>query len=129
MRVYLMKSKRKDFCRIDRSYIYCSVSLTYFLSYLINFAFFFILTDWQSCSIDVDCATQCVRAYLDRYGEKCTGSTNITCAQYGGIHNGGPKGCNAEKTSGYRKKVRKVIKFTVTLAFALTLYTSGYISK
>ena len=66
-----------------------------------------LFVDWYECATDEDCATQCVRNYLDRYGTYCTGRSPsfISCEEFGGIHNGGPLGCDSSATAGYRQKV------------------------
>ena len=32
-------------------------------------------------------------------------NAQITCEEYGGLHNGGPTGCDSSSTAGYRDKV------------------------
>jgi hypothetical protein len=63
------------------------------------------IQNWRDCAVNVTCAKQCVKNYFARYGTKCTkkASANINCADYAGIHNGGPGGCSAAGTADYRQ--------------------------
>ncbi|CAF1222530.1 unnamed protein product [Didymodactylos carnosus] len=65
--------------------------------------------DWQSCADDKSCADTCVENYLERYGTYCTGGSEPTCEDYARIHNGGPKGCQTEATTGYWERVQKCL--------------------
>jgi hypothetical protein len=62
-------------------------------------------TYWQDCGSPgdsfVSCAYECVRSYMDRYAELCTGGNEPTCEDYARIHNEGPKGCQRSSTDGY----------------------------
>lgn len=61
----------------------------------------------MGCATNENCARQCVENYMERYGTYCTDKPNnqITCEEFGGIHNGGPTGCDSSATADYRDKV------------------------
>ncbi|CAF2388977.1 unnamed protein product [Rotaria sp. Silwood2] len=59
----------------------------------------------EACSKDKACSEKCVRAYMQRYGTRCTGGRTPTCQDYARIHNGGPTGCQKSATVGYWNKV------------------------
>ncbi|CAF1207806.1 unnamed protein product [Adineta ricciae] len=59
----------------------------------------------QACAADKDCADQCVRAYMQRYANRCTGGRTPTCRDYARVHNGGPGGCKSASTIGYGNRV------------------------
>ncbi|CAF1473427.1 unnamed protein product [Adineta steineri] len=59
----------------------------------------------EACAADKSCSDRCVRAYLQRYGTRCTGGRTPTCQDYARIHNGGPRGCTSSGTIGYGKRV------------------------
>lgn len=61
--------------------------------------------DWQTCTKQMACSQQCVRAYMARYAQRCTGGRTPTCQDYSRVHNGGPNGCNNPNTLGYWKRV------------------------
>ncbi|KAI0215534.1 Lysozyme [Lamellibrachia satsuma] len=64
-------------------------------------------SDYQSCTKQKACSEKCMKGYMDRYGESCTGKSKLTCLEFGRIHNGGPNGCKATWTVGYSQKVTK----------------------
>lgn len=50
----------------------------------------------QACAADRECAKQCIRNYMKRYEYICKdtlGKEQLSCTEYGRIHNGGPGGC------------------------------------
>ena len=59
----------------------------------------------EACAADKACSERCVRAYMQRYASRCTGSSAPTCRDYARIHNGGPNGCKLSGTVGYGNKV------------------------
>ncbi|CAF0749114.1 unnamed protein product [Rotaria sp. Silwood1] len=60
---------------------------------------------FETCATYKDCSEECVRAYMDRYGKRCTKNREPTCEDYARIHNGGPIGCRRSSTDGYWNKV------------------------
>jgi hypothetical protein len=66
--------------------------------------------DWQTCTKQMACSETCVRAYMRRYAQRCTGRKTPTCQDYARIHNGGPSGCHKQQTLGYWKKVQDCCK-------------------
>lgn len=61
---------------------------------------------WQSCASDMNCAENCIHAYMRRYGTFCTGGRQPTCQDYSRIHNGGPMGCQSSSTDFYWDRMR-----------------------
>jgi hypothetical protein len=59
----------------------------------------------EACAADKSCSDKCVRAYMQRYGSRCTGGRTPTCEDYARIHNGGPNGCKSASTIGYWNRV------------------------
>ena len=50
----------------------------------------------ESCADNYNCASGCVRNYMDRY-IKYNGCAD-TCESYARMHNGGPNGCKSSHT-------------------------------
>ena len=65
-----------------------------------------VCTDYETCTKAKDCSEKCVRAYLKRYGRRCTGKWSMTCPEIGRVHIGGPYGCKATWTTEYDQKIR-----------------------
>uniref|UniRef100_A0A1I7XRE8 lysozyme n=1 Tax=Heterorhabditis bacteriophora TaxID=37862 RepID=A0A1I7XRE8_HETBA len=66
-----------------------------------------ITTAWHRCADDYNCATQCVKAYINRYKSHCAITGENTCQTMSRIHNGGPNGCKNPNTLGYWQAVKK----------------------
>ncbi|KAH7704626.1 Protein ILYS-3 [Aphelenchoides avenae] len=60
---------------------------------------------WKRCADDYDCASQCVRAYVNRYKANCDGKSD--CEAMARLHNGGPQGCNRPGTQGYWDAIKQ----------------------
>ncbi|KAK2153202.1 hypothetical protein LSH36_304g02071 [Paralvinella palmiformis] len=58
--------------------------------------------DWMSCGKQMACSEKCVKAYMARYGTRCTKGREPTCRDYARIHNGGPMGCRPQTPSKER---------------------------
>jgi len=61
---------------------------------------------WKACANNLGCAERCVKAYMKRWGTRCTGGREPTCQDYARIHNGGPQGCRKSGTVVYWNKVK-----------------------
>ncbi|KAI3389974.1 hypothetical protein SNEBB_010079 [Seison nebaliae] len=59
----------------------------------------------EECALDKNCADQCVKAYLKRYGKYCAGDVALTCSIYARILNGGPKGCQNPNTQLFAQSI------------------------
>jgi len=46
--------------------------------------------NYETCAKEMRCSVKCVRAYLKRYADRCTGGRPPTCEDYSRVHNGGP---------------------------------------
>ncbi|KAF6033744.1 hypothetical protein EB796_007947 [Bugula neritina] len=67
-------------------------------------------TGWQSCAASDSCARGCIQSYMSRYGGLCAGqlgksTSQLTCQDYGRLHNGGPNGCSSSSTIGYAARI------------------------
>jgi hypothetical protein len=60
---------------------------------------------FESCAADKSCSERCVRAYMQRYANRCTQGRTPTCQDYARVHNGGPNGCRSSSTINYGLKV------------------------
>lgn len=60
---------------------------------------------FEKCAADRSCSETCVRAYMRRYGTRCTGGRTPNCVDYARIHNGGPGGCMSPNTIDYGNRV------------------------
>jgi len=72
--------------------------------------FILSLTGWQSCAASDSCARGCIQSYMSRYGGLCAGqlgksTSQLTCQDYGRLHNGGPNGCSSSSTIGYAARI------------------------
>jgi hypothetical protein len=63
--------------------------------------------DWKTCAKQDLCSRDCVRGYMQRYANRCTGRRTPTCEDFARVHNGGPKGCQKSYTDGYWSKVQR----------------------
>ena len=63
--------------------------------------------DYETCTKEMACSEQCVRAYLARYAARCTGGRVPTCEDYARVHNGGPEGCQHSDTLSYWQRVAR----------------------
>ncbi|KAK3590862.1 hypothetical protein CHS0354_033789 [Potamilus streckersoni] len=61
-------------------------------------------SDWHHCADDLECASRCVQAYMDRYIDYS--GCDYTCESYARIHAGGPRGCADPATITYWHKVQ-----------------------
>lgn len=61
---------------------------------------------YKQCAFDDPCARRCIRSYMSRYDFLCKedlgGKSDLTCEDYGRMHNGGgPSGCSQPRTLDY----------------------------
>ena len=61
--------------------------------------------DWKSDADDIQCSSQCVQKYMERYAQHY--GCPLKCEGYSREHNGGPKGCKNTKTIAYWTAVQK----------------------
>ena len=66
----------------------------------------YVYLDWKSCTKQMQCSETCVKAYMKRYGSRCTGTPNPTCRDYARIHNGGPSGCKTSSKPETEKNLQ-----------------------
>ncbi|KAF6035514.1 hypothetical protein EB796_006171 [Bugula neritina] len=65
---------------------------------------------WKSCAASDSCSRTCVRNYMSRYASTCArhlgkSTSQLTCQDYGRLHNGGPSGCSKYSTLSYAAKI------------------------
>ncbi|KAI3383419.1 hypothetical protein SNEBB_002787 [Seison nebaliae] len=65
---------------------------------------------WEECALNKECAEECIRNYMKRYGKFCMKSNDISCVNYGRIHNGGPYGCRHSYTENYGDKIQRCLE-------------------
>lgn len=68
--------------------------------------------DWKTCSFDETCARQCITNFMMRYAPICArelskSPQDLTCLNFGRIHNGGPHGCKKTSTLAYDDVMRR----------------------
>ncbi|CAJ0601929.1 unnamed protein product [Cylicocyclus nassatus] len=66
-----------------------------------------VTTAWKRCADDYNCATQCVKAYINRYKKKCASIGQDSCQAMARLHNGGPSGCSKSATIKYWNAIKK----------------------
>ncbi|KAF6022081.1 hypothetical protein EB796_019609 [Bugula neritina] len=65
---------------------------------------------WRSCAADDTCSRTCVQNYMSRYARRCARQlgkpkSQLTCQDYGRLHNGGPNGCRKSSTISYAARI------------------------
>ncbi|XP_023724518.1 lysozyme isoform X3 [Cryptotermes secundus] len=58
-------------------------------------------TGWETCSMDLQCATDTVRGYMHKYQKDCDGDGQTDCGDYARIHKLGGVGCINEPDEGF----------------------------
>ncbi|KAF6033745.1 hypothetical protein EB796_007948 [Bugula neritina] len=53
---------------------------------------------------------RCIRSYMSNYASTCAGhlgksTSQLTCQDYGRLHNGGPYGCRRSSTLSYAARI------------------------
>ncbi|XP_023326767.1 invertebrate-type lysozyme 6 isoform X1 [Eurytemora carolleeae] len=48
---------------------------------------------WRRCSLDIICAANTIRSYINRFGKDCNGDQLVTCEDYVMIHKNGGWNC------------------------------------
>lgn len=59
---------------------------------------------WKRCAKDIDCASECVREYYNKYGDRCPDDQS-ECESMARLHNGGPRGCTKSATNRYWNRI------------------------
>jgi len=48
---------------------------------------------WKRCALDIVCAANTIRSYMNRFGKDCNGDSLVTCDDYTMIHKNGGWSC------------------------------------
>jgi len=48
---------------------------------------------WRRCALDIVCAADTIRSYINRFGKDCSGDQLVTCEDYVMIHKNGGWNC------------------------------------
>ncbi|XP_069684586.1 invertebrate-type lysozyme 6-like isoform X1 [Periplaneta americana] len=58
-------------------------------------------TDWESCSLDLECAVKTVKRTFERYWKDCDGNGSVDCHDFARIHYMGAESCTKEAPADF----------------------------